>query len=133
MKKIFYGLAILVIALGFGIGGFFIGRNTIPQEDTSSVHTNDAALYQTFYAKIEENNGQSLLVKGLEVNDINSRGEFSVAIDADTILEWRSEPISLAELEVGDTVSITHTGNIGETYPAQIFETVRVQLLDDEK
>lgn len=133
MKKLFYGLTALIIAVAFGVGGFFIGRNTVNQEDNSSASTNDAALYQTFYAEIEENNGQSLLVKGLDVNDINSRGEFSVTIDADTILEWRSEPISLEELEVGDTVSITHSGNIGETYPAQIFETIRIQLLDDEK
>lgn len=133
MKKLFYSLTALIIAVAFGVGGFFIGRNTVNLEDNSSASTNDAALYQTFYAEIEENNGQSLLVKGLDVNDINSRGEFSVTIDADTILEWRSEPISLEELEVGDTVSITHTGNIGETYPAQIFETIRIQLLDDEK
>ncbi|MGN1404507.1 MAG: hypothetical protein ACI4XB_09325 [Ruminococcus sp.] len=133
MKKLVYVLVTLVIAVGFGVGGFFIGRTTVNQEDDSSARTNDAALYQTFYAEIEENNGQSLLVKGLDVNDVNGRGEFYVSIDADTILEWQSEPISLEELEVGDTVSITHTGNIGETYPAQIFETVRIQLLDDEK
>ncbi|WP_298483467.1 hypothetical protein [uncultured Ruminococcus sp.] len=133
MKKLVYVLVSLVIAAVFGVGGFFIGRNTVNQVGNSSASTNDAALYQTFYAEIEENNGQSLLVKGLDVNDVNSRGEFYVAIDGETILEWRYEPISLEELEVGDTVSITHTGNIGESYPAQIFETVRIQLLDDEK
>lgn len=133
MEKLVCVLVSLVIAVGFGIGGFFIGRNTVNQEDASSVSPNDAGLYQTFYAEIEENNGQSLLVKGLDVNDVNGRGEFYVTIDADTILEWRSEPIPLEELEVGDTVSITHTSNIGETYPAQIYETVRIQLLDDEK
>lgn len=132
MKK-FFSIIILATALIFGASGFFLGRYTAPQNEEFSASTNDAALYQTLYAEIEENNGQSLLIKGLDVNDVNGRGEFYVTIDADTILEWRSEPITLEELEVGDTISITHTGNIGETYPVQIFETVRIQLLDDEK
>ena len=39
----------------------------------------------------------------------------------------------LAELEPGDTISVTYTGGIQESYPTGIDGVVRVQLLDDEK
>lgn len=133
MKKLFRILIVLMLALICSIGGFVIGRSTASQRENSCADSNASAFYQTFYAEIEKINGQTLLVKGLDVNDINGRGAFCVSVDEDTILEWRYESISLEELEVGDTISITHTGNVGETYPVQIFETERIQLLDDEK
>ena len=37
------------------------------------------------------------------------------------------------ELEPGDTISVTYTGAVLESYPAQLQDVVRVQLLDDEK
>lgn len=48
-------------------------------------------------------------------------------------MEWRHAPISLAELDPGDRVSVTYTGAVLESYPAQLTQVVRVQLLEDEK
>lgn len=36
-----------------------------------------------FYAVISERDGSHLLVDGLEINDINSRGQFYLTIDDD--------------------------------------------------
>jgi len=88
---------------------------------------------QTFYAEIKKINNTNLLVDGLDINDINYRGEFSFRIDEQTKLEWRNTSIEFSDLDEGDNISITFEGEIQETYPAQINDVVRIQLLDDEK
>lgn len=88
---------------------------------------------QTFYAEIKKINGTNLLVDGLDVNDINYRGEFSFKVTGQTKLEWRNTAIDFSELDEGDNISITFEGEIQETYPARINDVVRIQLLDDEK
>jgi len=50
---------------------------------------------QTFYAEIKKINGTNLLVDGLDVNDINYRGEFSFKVLEETKLEWRNTAIEL--------------------------------------
>ena len=52
---------------------------------------------QTFYAEIKEINDTNLLVDGLDVNDINYRGEFSFKIDEETILQWRGTAIDFSD------------------------------------
>ena len=54
-------------------------------------------------------------------------------MEENTVLEWRHAPLTLAELEPGDTISVTYTGAVLESYPAQLTQVVRVQLLEDEK
>jgi len=88
---------------------------------------------QTFYAEIKNINNTNLLVDGLEVNDINYRGEFSFKVSEKTKIEWRNTKIDFSELEKGDNISITFTGDIQESYPAKINDVVKIQLLDDEK
>ena len=88
---------------------------------------------QTFYAKITNINNENLLVDGLDVNDINYRGEFSLKVKEHTKIEWRNIAINIEELDKGDNISITFKGEIQETYPAQITDVVKIQLLDDEK
>ena len=119
--------AILICTLCGGIVGYIIGAGEGSSSDGGD------SLSQTFYAEILEINGSSLLVKGLSVNDINFRGEFSFSVSEKTKLEWRYTEITLSDLDVGDTVSITFKGEIMESYPAIISEIVKIQLLDDEK
>lgn len=104
---------------------FFAGRVTAPKADIQ--------LGATFYATITDKNENHFTVEGLSVNDINGRGAFTFSLDEDTVLEWRHTPVTADELEVGDNISITHTGEILEIYPANIVKVLRVQLLDDEK
>lgn len=88
---------------------------------------------QTFYAEIKNINGSNLLVDGLEINDINYRGEFFLKVTEQTKLEERNTAIDFSDLDEGDNISITFEGEIQETYPARINDVVRIQLLDDEK
>lgn len=39
----------------------------------------------------------------------------------------------ISDFDVGDNISITFSGELRETYPANILDVNRIQLLDDEK
>jgi len=83
---------------------------------------------QSFYAEVKEVGDNTILVKGISLNDESYRGEFRYNVWEATRLEWRNTPISLSDLDEGDLVSITLVTDLGGiTY---IF---KIQLLDDEK
>ena len=91
--------------------------------------------------EIREYNGTtSILVKGLESNDINHRGEFDFSIDNDTKILWinpKSIKSSYTELNVsnlkeGQNISITSTGPVLESYPAQLTKVTKVIILENE-
>lgn len=89
---------------------------------------------QTFYAAIVDTWGDSgFTVQGMEINDINYRGKFEFSVDEDTRIVWRGTNISMEDLDVGDNVSITFTGNVYEMNPVMIEQVRLIQLLDDEK
>ena len=92
-----------------------------------------AARPQTFYATVSDIRDNAVTVTGMEVNDINFRGEFCFSGTEETEITWRYTDISLGDLEAGDNVSITFTGEVMETSPAQIQGVEMIQLLDDEK
>lgn len=100
--------------------GFFIGRVSMKSEETV-----------TFYATIKTVQESGLDVKGLAVNDINYRGDFSLDIHDGTEIEWRSENMPLSDLKPGDRISITYSGAILETYPARITDVQKISLLND--
>ena len=89
-----------------------------------------------FYAKIkrisEYNGVTTVLIEGLETNDINHRGEFDFSIDSDTELLWKESKIELSSLKEGQNVLITSTGDILERYPAGLTKVTKVIVLDDE-
>ena len=69
-----------------------------------------AARPQTFYATVSDIRDNAVTVTGMEVNDINFRGEFCFSVTEETEITWRYTDISLGDLEAGDNVSITFTG-----------------------
>lgn len=89
-------------------------------------------VYWTFYAEIEKINENSILVKGLEVNDLNHLGEYEISISEETSIYWNYQPIKMDNLGVGDTIAITYNGIVKETYPAQIDEISQIVLLNHE-
>lgn len=123
-KRIGIILLCILIAAGF----YLIGYQTAKSE-ISSVQQ----MAQTFYAKITGLNGEQFAVQGLQVNDINFRGEFTFSVTEETALLWRGNAMELSEFDIGDSVSVTFTGAVLESYPAVIQEVTRVQLLNDEK
>lgn len=109
-------------------------ENAAPSQDNGGERWGQ----QTFYAEITEisgtlEDGNTVAVKGLSVNDINFRGEFSFSVFGETLLEWHNTPLDFSELEAGDIISVTYRGEIQKTSPAVINEVLRIQLLDDNK
>ena len=88
---------------------------------------------QTFYATISHIQNNTFTVTGMEVNDINFRGRFRFSIAEGTKITWRYTDISADDLDVGDNIAITFTGEILETDPGQIQQVEVIQLLGDEK
>ena len=90
----------------------------------------------TFNATIKEireaNGTTTVLIEGLESNDINHRGEFDFSIDNDTELLWNDTKIEISDLKEGQTVSITSTREVLERYPAGLTKVKRVVVLNNE-
>lgn len=119
-------LVLIVAAAAAGLfGGYRWGASSAEPEIEEPT--------QTFYATITEVQEGSLLVEGLEVNDINHRGAFTVPVDSDTRITWRYEDMDFSELKPGQAVSITYRGGVQETDPAGLTDVTWIQLLDDEK
>lgn len=123
MKKIWLPAGLVLLILAAAAGGYFFGRY--------SVRTENFQNGMTFYAEIKNIEGDTFLVQGLSVNDINSRGRFHFKTSQRTQLLWRSEKIALTELKAGDRIAVTYTGMVEETEPAGIKEVIRIQLLSD--
>ena len=134
MRKEFKIILVILIVVISLVLGYFIGyKRAYDKIESASQNISYNNNQQTFYAEIEEIKDNFILVKGLSVNDINFRGEFTISVVEETELEWRNTKINVTELNVGDNISITFTGEILDSYPAQIKDVVKIQLLDDEK
>jgi len=124
----------ILIILFFLFISFFLGLY-IGQSNSSKPDVLITTNGQTFYAtvtQIRENN--KISVKGLEINDINYRGEFYFTIEDNTILTWRGINISVSDLNIGDNISITFSDEmLASIYPTPIENVEKIQLLDDEK
>ena len=125
-------LVILIVVISLVLGYFTGYKRAYDKIESASQNISYNNNQQTFYAEIEEIKDNFILVKGLSVNDINFRGEFTISVVEETELEWRNTKINVTDLEVGDNISITFTGEILDSYPAQIKDVVKIQLLDDE-
>lgn len=121
-------LGTVVLAAACFVAGYYAGRG-----QGEPVILEDKLQTQTFYAEITDVYDTGLTVTGLEVNDINFRGDYTVPIAEETELLWRGETLEREDLEKGDTVSITFSGAVLESDPAQLTQVVRIQLLDDER
>lgn len=133
MRKEFKIILVILIVVISLVLGYFIGyKRAYDKIESASQNISYNNNQQTFYAEIEEIKDNFILVKGLSVNDINFRGEFTISVVGETKLEWRNTKINVTDLNVGDNISITFTGEILDSYPAQIKDVVKIQLLDDE-
>lgn len=127
----------MIERISFVVGGavliagifFFIGYQT-----AYNCLKNMAAAVQaqTFYATVSDISDHTVTVKGMEVNDINFRGDFVLTVTEETKIVWRYTDIAFEDLDVGDYIAVTFSGEIMESYPAQIAQTEQIQLLDDE-
>lgn len=132
-QKIFILIGMIIIIVVSFIIGLFIRKMNVVNDDLSII-----AYGQTFYANIEsikqyDDGSFHLNVKGLEVNDINYRGNFIFKVDDSIDITWRSEKIKVSNLKEGNTISITFTDKIiNDISPTPLKEVVKIQILDDE-
>lgn len=132
-------LLFILIMILVAVISYFLG-SVITYKKLDNSLTNHKVNYQSFYATITniEDTGLTIddtliSIKGLEINDINFRGEFEFIITEATEIEWRYTKLEKEELEVGDNVAIIFTGDIEEKEPAHINDVLKIQLLDDKK
>lgn len=126
-KRALVILAALVLVSGAFVGGFFAGKSG--QRVETQLAWSDT---EVVYAEILDVNDGFFHVKGLDVNDINGRGEFTFTAKENTRLIWRGTEISLSDFQPGDRIAFTYYGEVLETYPAQVQNVVKIKLLDDE-
>lgn len=105
--------------------------NTIHSDTYTS--NNNNVYTQTFYAKIKEIYDNSLLVEGIDVNDINYRKKSFILEIKNTFITWRGINIDISNLDVNDNISVTFDYHIQETDPGVIPNVLRIQLLDDKE
>lgn len=133
-QKVVIGIGLLAIVGMSFIIGLFVGQKNAPKNDLAIRRV----CGQTFYANIESikqyNDGSfHLNVKGLEVNDINYRGNFTFRVDYDMDMTWRGKKINISELKEGDNISITFIDEtISDISPTPLQEVIKVQLLRDD-
>ena len=130
-------IVILILLVITSIVSYYIG-SIITYNKFKKDLDNHKLNYQSFYATITdikdtglEKEPKLLTIKGLDINDINFRGDFEFVITEATELEWRYTKLKIDELEVGDNIAIIFTGNIQEKDPAHIEDVLKIQLLDD--
>ena len=116
-------LAAVLIAGAF-VGGFFVGKNTQKPADLPNC--------EVVYAEIISVNGANFHVKGLDVNDVNGRGEFTFSAKENTRLVWRGTELSLADFQAGDRIAFYYRGAVLESFPAKIPNVLLIKLLDDK-
>lgn len=133
-QKVFIVIGMIVIIGVSFVVGLFIGQQNAPKNDLAI----RKVVGQTFYANIDSikqyNDGSfHLNVKGLEINDINYRGNFTFKVDDSIDMTWRGEKINISDLKEGDNISITFTDEIiNDISPTPLEEVVKVQLLRDD-
>ena len=124
-KKVICLSAAVLLAAGAFVGGFFAGKNT--------ADTDKNTICEVVYAEILDINDNFFHVKGLDVNDVNGRDEFTFSAKENTRLVWRGTEISLSDFNIGDKIAFYYSGAVLETFPAQIPDVRIIKLLEDEK
>lgn len=125
-KRVLLGILAAVLLAGAFVGGFFVGKNNTQKET-------DLPNCEVVYAEtISVDNGY-FHVKGLDVNDINGRGEFTFSAKENTRLVWRGTEIPLSDFQSGDRIAFYYRGAVLESFPAHVQNVVMIKLLDDER
>jgi len=89
---------------------------------------------ETFYAEVKSVDGSHILVQGLEINDRNYRGEYTLEIYDETELIWHDTMISVSDLEVGHIVSVEiySVDGVIDTSADVLMDIAKIKILSDE-
>ncbi len=120
LKKMIYVTLIFILAAGIFIGC----ENDSNNGDTDDPDLEDVQQYQ-FVATVLEMDEDSLLVEPAEGEDMRDTAD-RVTLPTDGLSEER-----LSEIEVGDEIRIFYTGEVMESYPAQLADVDMIELMDE--
>lgn len=86
----------------------------------------------TFYATVQQVDGDIFVVRGHDVNNADHRGDFCFTVDEDTVLSHNFDRnISLSAFAEGDLVAITYRGSRTRGELTVLSEVLLLDLLDD--
>lgn len=118
---------VAVLVIGAFVGGFFAGKSG------QRVETQFVERYaEVVYAEILSVDDGRFHVRGLDVNDINGRGEYTFSAKENTRLVWHVTDIPLSDFDVGDRIAFYYSGEVLTSYPARVLNVTKIKLLDDE-
>lgn len=83
----------------------------------------------TFYAIVTEVLSNQLVLKGLDINDLNHRSFYFAVVEDYTTLSENGKKLALEDFSVGDLVSVRYTQGKVETYPSTLERTEEIKLL----
>lgn len=130
MKKIVMLLIIFILVAIVLI----VGINVVKPKIVSH-HFPFGTEQKTFYATIKEiteyNGITTLLVEGVESNDINHRGKFTFTIN-DTRVLWKGATVSSSYLKKDMLITIGKYDYVQETYPAKLVNVKNIIIIQDE-
>ncbi len=128
VKRAVIIIVIAVLVIGAFVGGFFAGKSG------QRVETQFVERYaEVVYAEILSVDDGYFHVRGLDVNDINGRGEYTFSAKENTRLVWHVTDIPLSDFDVGDRIAFYYNGLVLDSNPAQVQNVVKIKLLDDVK
>lgn len=127
MKRAALIVIVAVLAIGAFVGGFFVGKSG--QRVETQLAWSDT---EVVYAEILSVDDGHFHVRGLDVNDINGRGEYTFSAKEHTKLVWRGTELSLSDFDAGDRIAFYYSGEVLTIYPAQVLNVTKIKLLDDE-
>ena len=144
LSKILLAIIILlVIALGVMTYYYFYLRDAYVKASTQIIEMVLEGMYpDTFYATIEEISDpgvygiKTIKIKGLNINDINHRGEYYFDVPLDNIpdnfkLKWNGSNIDFEQLKVGQTIAVYNYGERLELEPSCLSEVRKLVVLDE--
>ncbi|KGR78360.1 DUF3221 domain-containing protein [Ureibacillus manganicus] len=118
-KWILLFIIIFSITVSF-IAGYYVGK-----------HNNSEYLTESFYANVLNNDNGTLHLGGIPENDINHRGEFTIAHkNIDEVFNNHLESINVVDLPKGSQIRVIYDGMVMESYPAQITHVLRIEQIE---
>jgi len=112
---------------------YFIGYKTAYDDFEYGLEQSNL-VHETFYAEVKSVDGSHILVQGLEINDRNYRGEYTLQIYGETEMIWHNTKISISDLEVGHVVSVEiySVDGVIDTSADVLMDIAKIKILSDE-
>ena len=124
VKTLLKCFACLILLAGMGLGGFFLGKATVPRP-LSWTET------EVFVATVVDYQGDSLLVQGSPINDEAHQGQFSFSTKG-VPLWWHGVSLSFADLKPGHTLKIIYDKTAQEPGSTVLAQVLYVGGMDHE-